>query len=233
MTLTKGTGQPGTDLLLKHFGALLSERELEVGRLAIRGASRAEMASLLFLSENTIKTHIRNILKKTRAVSLHDLYRRLADAAMGGQAKGRSTPLGELMYTLRQGAEAGRGTTPMAVILLDLDEASGCFPLWLPRDRAMLMAGEQLTQAVRPGDMVTQWQESWLLVMLAGATLATAEEVGRRLSQKLQRWGEEQGLRLSIVTVACCTEEGISPSALLDSAKSRIQLATKPAHLLP
>ena len=43
----------------------LSLRETEVLNLIIEGASNGEISAKLFISENTVKFHIRNILKKT------------------------------------------------------------------------------------------------------------------------------------------------------------------------
>lgn len=42
----------------------LSRRELEVLRLITEGASNTEIARKLYVSPNTIKTHVRNILGK-------------------------------------------------------------------------------------------------------------------------------------------------------------------------
>lgn len=42
----------------------LSEREFDVLRLIAAGQSNAEIAAALFISENTVKTHISNILQK-------------------------------------------------------------------------------------------------------------------------------------------------------------------------
>jgi DNA-binding NarL/FixJ family response regulator len=42
----------------------LTERELEVLKLIARGLSNAEIASTLFLSEATVKTHITHVLAK-------------------------------------------------------------------------------------------------------------------------------------------------------------------------
>jgi two-component system nitrate/nitrite response regulator NarL len=43
---------------------LLSEREVEVLRCLARGQTTAQVANVLFISENTVKTHIRHILEK-------------------------------------------------------------------------------------------------------------------------------------------------------------------------
>jgi DNA-binding NarL/FixJ family response regulator len=43
---------------------LLSEREVEVLKCLARGQTTAQVANVLFISENTVKTHIRHILEK-------------------------------------------------------------------------------------------------------------------------------------------------------------------------
>jgi DNA-binding NarL/FixJ family response regulator len=53
--------QPGT---LPSEAAGLSERELDVLRLLARGLSNGEIASQLYLSEATIKSHVARILQK-------------------------------------------------------------------------------------------------------------------------------------------------------------------------
>jgi DNA-binding NarL/FixJ family response regulator len=46
----------------------LTERELEVLRLVAKGLNNREVAKELFISENTVKNHVRNILEKLEAV---------------------------------------------------------------------------------------------------------------------------------------------------------------------
>ena len=56
------TGGPRTEP-----AALLSERELEVLACLAEGLTTLQIAMRLFISENTVKTHIRHILEKMEA----------------------------------------------------------------------------------------------------------------------------------------------------------------------
>lgn len=67
------------DRLTEAYGAVLSARELEVGRLAILGMTTRDIAQQLFVSENTIKTHLRNVFRKTDAANRNELYRKLME----------------------------------------------------------------------------------------------------------------------------------------------------------
>jgi DNA-binding NarL/FixJ family response regulator len=50
---------------IKHVAApKLTEREMEVLRLVARGMNNRDIAKELFISENTVKNHVRNILEK-------------------------------------------------------------------------------------------------------------------------------------------------------------------------
>jgi DNA-binding NarL/FixJ family response regulator len=52
---------------------VLTPREREVFHLASEGLRNAEIASVLFLSEKTIKTHLRNIYNKLDLTSKAEL----------------------------------------------------------------------------------------------------------------------------------------------------------------
>nr|WP_281383533.1 LuxR C-terminal-related transcriptional regulator [Granulicella aggregans] len=45
----------------------MSEREVEVLTLISRGKSNKEAAQLLFITEDTVKMHVKNILQKLQA----------------------------------------------------------------------------------------------------------------------------------------------------------------------
>lgn len=69
----------------EHAGLhrLLSERELEVLQLVSQGLKNREIADQLYISENTVRTHLRNILDK-----LHVQNRVQAAALLRGQSEG-------------------------------------------------------------------------------------------------------------------------------------------------
>lgn len=48
----------------ENWSIRLSPREQEILKLVVEGCSNAEIADILFLSTNTVKTHVRNILNK-------------------------------------------------------------------------------------------------------------------------------------------------------------------------
>ena len=48
----------------EHGRGLLSDREVEVLKCLARGQTTSQIAGVLFISENTVKTHIRHILEK-------------------------------------------------------------------------------------------------------------------------------------------------------------------------
>ncbi len=62
---------PDEDLLTT--GHIFSEREFEIIKLISEGMDSEQIANKLFLSVNTVNTHRRNILKKTKKSTTHDL----------------------------------------------------------------------------------------------------------------------------------------------------------------
>jgi len=61
---------------------LLSDREVEVLKCLARGQTTAQIASVLFISENTVKTHIRHILEKMEVNNRAEAVARAAQLDM-------------------------------------------------------------------------------------------------------------------------------------------------------
>ena len=49
---------------MAEFGEELSDRELEVLQCLVDGSSNKEIAAQLFISQNTVKVHLRNVYTK-------------------------------------------------------------------------------------------------------------------------------------------------------------------------
>jgi len=64
-------------------GKSLTEREAEILGLVARGATNKEIASKLFMSESTVKSHLRTIFNK---INVHDRTQAAAYAIRGGYA---------------------------------------------------------------------------------------------------------------------------------------------------
>lgn len=58
-----------------HLYAALTRREIEILRLMAKDQSSVQIAEQLFLSEDTVKTHRRNIKKKIAAENQYDIMR--------------------------------------------------------------------------------------------------------------------------------------------------------------
>ena len=66
----------------------LSPRERDVCLLAARGMENSEIAGLKFIAEDTVKTHIRNILSKFEMHSKADLRLAMVDSGLLSMVEG-------------------------------------------------------------------------------------------------------------------------------------------------
>jgi DNA-binding NarL/FixJ family response regulator len=90
---------PGIRLLLGHAEPPdpdyrgLSERELEVVRLAVSGMSNKRIARALHVSDGTVKMHMHHVLAKLRLASRSDLVWPVDDIPAASAAKGQALHL--------------------------------------------------------------------------------------------------------------------------------------------
>ena len=97
-------------------GLRLTERELEVLRLVAKGMNNREIARELFISENTVKNHVRNILEKLQLHSrmeavMYAVREKLLDLPCTRESAGRRTlPAAGLRHVAR----ADRGARSLA-----------------------------------------------------------------------------------------------------------------------
>jgi DNA-binding CsgD family transcriptional regulator len=81
LNIAKNTNEKETVILHKKFQqanpSLLSDREKEILKLAIKGLTSKEIGNKLFISLNTVRNHKQNMMEKTNSpniVSLIDYY---------------------------------------------------------------------------------------------------------------------------------------------------------------
>ena len=72
-----------------EFGDALSDREIAVLELAGSGLNQREIADQLFISYNTVKSHMKSTYRKLGATSRSDALTRLADLRAGSDASPR------------------------------------------------------------------------------------------------------------------------------------------------
>ena len=65
--------QPQSEIIRKQINSQLTKREKEVANLLISNLTNKEIECRLFISSNTIKTHIRNIYRKSNCKSRNEL----------------------------------------------------------------------------------------------------------------------------------------------------------------
>jgi len=208
--------------LERIWGSHLSQRELEVGRLLVSGRSTQEIAAALFISENTVKTHLRNLYRKTKTRSRVELYRVLMEA---GSTPARIRSVAEdlpaefhrIFAELRQGQSAdGPGT----VVVLHLEFFQAGMAARVPS------AGltDLLATSIRSRDHLLPWRDDLYLLVLPGSDRTTAAEVADRLVRKVKRWAERKRLLMrAAMGSAAATEGSGPPESVVELAAQRLR----------
>lgn len=205
--------------LERIWGSHLSQRELEVGRLLVSGRSTQEIAAALFISENTVKTHLRNLYRKTKTRSRVELYRVLMEA---GSTPARIRSAAEdlpaefhRIFTELENDEAQAEGSTVVVLHLEFFQAG----------MAVRVPGASLTDllatSIRSRDHLLPWRDDLYLLVLPESDRAASAEVAERLVRKVRRWAQRKRLLLRAAAGAAGVTEGAG------TAESVVELATQ------
>lgn len=177
----------------KYLKTVLTKQQLEIARLALAGQARDQIASDLYVTADTVKTHIRHILKKTGARNVRDLLIRLVEqeltSALPSSADGlnspRATPGTDQAKAkpewdvLRQMARAGE---PVSLVLLHLRGTDQVHVDPLVPDLSSLVR-----PLIRTQDVIFQQSHDTYVVVL-NASVETAQAIGARLAHEMTSW---------------------------------------------
>lgn len=204
--------------LERIWGAQLSQRELEVGSLAIAGCSTQEIAESLFISENTVKTHLRNLFRKTKTRSRNELYRRLVEADLTARPGTQVDPdsFEGLFHELRAGRDGGANTTAVLIELRFLRDGE-------PTSPPHSAVADLLVTSIRKRDHIYHWRDDLFLLVLPGSDRLSSKEVAVRLLRKVDRWAELKGLTPLARIGAAGLDDAATPHAVVDVAAQRMK----------
>jgi DNA-binding CsgD family transcriptional regulator len=246
--VTKPESLSAADILEIHYGVHLSNRELEIGRLAISGMSTQDIAERTYLAVNTVKTHLKNLFRKTKAENRNDLYRKLVSLQFPGtdgtqtESTARDREPGALQKAARRDPATGLlhplafqplcqsvlteaivRAGPVSVIRVVFDEGptqEGCGRL-TPEQGPVAIASVLLT-SLRASDMLFRWNNLEFLVLLPDCGLTTAREIASRLVNKTDALARGRNISIRTTVGLASTEEGWKTAeSLLDAAGQR------------
>lgn|GEM_PF-2937617 len=221
------------EVVVHHLMGLLSRRELEVAQLALAGLPSREVARRLYVTVNTVKTHIRHILRKTGTSSRSDLIRRLQDAeerCRWTRPVVRDSITGLLTQdACRQRAAELLGSAPapgLAVVWLEVEGRDFLTPV--DRVAADMAVAEALSRTVRAPDLAFRWSESQFVALLPEADREAAREATMRLGLCLGQWASANEYDLLFSLASASSAEGIgSPEDLVAAAVERTRTGLK------
>lgn len=234
-------------MLEMHYGDQLSNRELEIGRLAISGMSTQDIAEQTYLTVNTVKTHLKNLFRKTKTENRNDLYRKLvslqfpnavgknpeADAGTREpsalQKAAKRDPATGLLHpfsfqALFQSTLHQVRTNPVSLIRVafnagsKLEDSGGLTP-----EQGPIALASVLLTSVRASDMIFRWGDFEFVFLLPNCSLIITRDIAGRLIQKAHALAQCRNVSINTTIGLSSTEEGWKTAdALLDAAGQRV-----------
>lgn len=211
--------------------------------MAVEGVSTQQIAERMYLTINTVKTHLKHVFRKTGTENRNDLYRKLvtmqfpvlAHQPTDGAESSRTVKPGRierdpLTGLLASSAFAALAQTrladlvqhqPVSVIQMVLQGARADTPL-VQEQLLIAVAGVLLT-SVREGDLVFRTGEAEFVFLLPQCGAANARHIAYRLAHKVQALAEGRNIALQVATGAASSADGWQSGAeLLRAASEQI-----------
>ncbi|HWI52177.1 MAG TPA: LuxR C-terminal-related transcriptional regulator [Symbiobacteriaceae bacterium] len=226
------------DVLKLFYGTILTPRELQIGQFAVLGVSSRDIAAQLYLSESTVKTHLKSLYRKTEAANRNDLYRRLTAAASVETSEKRlasnhptlqprdgvtgllTRQAFDLMAAERLMLEQA-SERPAAILFISLRQD----PSTTPEQRAQslgVVAGI-LQSSLRAMDLLFQYSETAFVAILPSSDDHGALLAGQRLAHRVRAWAGSRPFAPVVAVGSASTVEGLQTvGALLAEAEKRM-----------
>jgi DNA-binding CsgD family transcriptional regulator len=214
---------------VRHYEQQLSRRELEIATMAVEGVSTQQIAERMYLTINTVKTHLKHVFRKTGTENRNDLYRKLVTMqfpVLARQPVARD-PLTGLLPPSAFGSLAETELAdavqhhPVSVIRMVLQGARADLPA-VQEPLLIAMAGVFLT-SVREGDLVFRTDDAEFVFLLPQCGPANARHIACRLAHKVQALAGGRNVALQVATGVASSAEGWRSAAdLLRAAGEQI-----------
>lgn len=213
------------DALKKMYGTVLTPRELQVGQLVVLGVASRDIAAQLYLSESTVKTHLKSLYRKTETANRNDLYRRLV-ASSGDEipeqvASNRLTaalmaapkdPVTELIG--RQAFERvatermmvdQANHRPTAILYLALQMEHKVAD---KQSATLAVVAGILRTSLRGMDLLFRYSESEFVAVLSGSDGPGANLAGQRLAHRIRAWAASRTSPVEVKVGCASTADG-------------------------
>jgi diguanylate cyclase (GGDEF)-like protein len=238
-------GADPAERLARLYGDRLSKRELEVASLAIAGVASKEIAEQLFLTESTVKTHLKNVYRKTETANRNDLYRKLVSgerpegpAVQAARAQGDAAPAADPAQQAALSRDPATGMPdrmafgqviqtelslslavgrPLALAMIRVSGLDGAAfgPGRAERSQALQVVASILTTSLRSADTVFRWRTDQFLLLLPASGYDGARDVALRLARRIAAWAEARGITTTVSVGCASTDRGLTTPAAL------------------
>lgn len=211
--LTRGEPLGAAGELARVYGERLSSRELEIGYMLLSGVPTHDIADRMFITVNTVKTHLKSIYRKTESLNRNDLFRKLAQYALTTDHVPQPAPRDPVTGVFDRKAfehllvaeqvACRLAERPLAAIAVTF-EAESCAAL---QQSAVITVAGVIASTLRRSDIVVRWGPCAFVALLPGSDTAAAVQVVDRVVRQIHAWALQVGRRVTLWAAAAGTDE--------------------------